>query len=75
MKTVRFEVNDDEYELIRNFAARKNLSLSEAVRKTMIEAIEDEFDRNAYETAIKEAEYHSKRYTLDEVENELNLKS
>ena len=50
-----------------------NISVSDLVRKAIIEKIEDEYDLECYEKAIKEYNKNPKTYTLDEVKEELGL--
>lgn len=41
MKTISLRLNDEDNKLIRNFAKINNLNLSEFIRNTLIDTIED----------------------------------
>ena len=60
--------------LFKNYAQMKGISVSEMVRQSVIERIEDECDLKAYEAAYAEYKANPKTYTLDEVEKELGLR-
>jgi len=59
--------------LFKKYAELHGISVSELLRRSVIEHIEEEYDLQAYEEAI--AEYHENpiTYSLDEVEKELGL--
>ena len=64
---------EDDAALIKKYAALHNISLSDLIRQTLIEKIEDEYDLSVYNRAMKEFQKDSTTYTLDEVEKELGL--
>lgn len=70
--SVRLTVEEES--LIREYAAVHNLSVSELVRKSVLEKIEDEHDLQLYQEALDEYLVKPKSYSLDEVEKELGLK-
>ena len=43
MATISVRVNDDEAKLIREYAAANNLNLSQFLRETILDKIEDDF--------------------------------
>ena len=71
--TISVRLDDDDAALIKKYAALHNISLSDLIRQTLIEKIEDEYDLAAYNHAMKEFQKDSTTYTLDEVEKELDL--
>ena len=71
--TVSLRLNKEEERLIKKYAELKQVSLSELFRTALIEKIEDEYDLQCYEKAIKEYNDDPKTYTLEEVEKELGL--
>ena len=71
--TISVRLNDKESKLIKTYAEMNNISLSELIRKTLIEKIEDEYDLACYEEAIKEYEENPKTYSLEEIKKELGL--
>lgn len=71
--TISVRLSDKDTELIKAYAEMNNMSLSDLVRKAILEKIEDEYDLKAYYEALKEYNKNPKTYTLDEVEKELGL--
>lgn len=54
MSTISLRVPDDELRILKNYARLHNWSLSDAIRKTMIEKIEDEYDLKVFEEYERE---------------------
>ena len=71
---ISLRLNEDESALIKAYAAMKNLSVSELIRKTMLEKIEDEYDLKSYEESMAAYKKNPVTYSLDEVEKELGLR-
>lgn len=71
--TVSVRLNEEDERLIKAYAEMNNMSLSELIRKAIMEKIEDEYDLKSYEKAIKEYKRNPKTYTLDEAKKELGL--
>jgi len=71
--TISVRLNDEDTRLMKLYAEMNNMSLSDLIRTAVIEKIEDEYDLECYEKAIKEYEENPKTYTLDEVKEELGL--
>ena len=71
--TISVRLNDDDTRLMKIYAEMNNMSLSDLIRTAVIEKIEDEYDLECYEKAIKEYEENPKTFTLDEVKKELGL--
>lgn len=56
MSTISLRVPESELKILKSYAKLNNLSLSEVIRKTMLEHIENEYDIyvfNEYETEKK----------------------
>ncbi len=51
----------------------KGMSVSELVRRAVLERIEDEFDLKAYNEAMKEYQDNPVTFSLEEVIKELDL--
>ena len=66
-------LKQDEIELIQRYAELKGLTISELVRQSILERIEDEFDLKLYEKAISEFLNNPATYSFDEIEQELGL--
>ena len=71
--TISVRLSDKDTEIIKAYADMNNMSLSELVRKAILEKIEDEYDLKAYYEAMEEYKKNPTTYTLDEVEKELGL--
>lgn len=71
--TVSVRLNKEDEELIKAYAELNNISLSELIRRAVIEKIEDEYDLESYKKAIAEFKKNPKTYTLEEVKKELDL--
>ena len=71
--TISVRLNEEDERLIKAYAEMNNMSLSELIRKSIMEKIEDEYDLKSYEKAIKEYKRNPKTYTLDEAKKELGL--
>ena len=71
--TISLRLNEADSMLFKKYAELHGISVSELLRRSVIEHIEEEYDLQAYEEAI--AEYHETpiTYSLDEVEKELGL--
>ena len=72
--TISLRLNDADTMLIKKYAEMNGMSVSDLVRQSVIERIENEFDLSAYEKALAEYRADPVTYTLDEVEKELGLR-
>ena len=71
--TISVRLNDNDTEVIKANAEINNISLSDLIRNAVIEKIEDEYDLECYEKAMKEYKEDPKTYTMEEVKKELGL--
>lgn len=69
--SVRLEEKDEQ--LVRAYTKVIGVNISDFVRDTIMEKIEDELDLMAYEKAIEEYKKEPVSFTLDDVEKELGL--
>ncbi|SMP65160.1 type II toxin-antitoxin system RelB family antitoxin [Anoxynatronum buryatiense] len=74
MTTISLRLSDDDSTLIKRYAQMHGVSVSELVRQSVLEKIEDEYDLKAYEKALDDFKKNPITYTLNEVEKELGLK-
>ena len=72
--TISLRLSKEDSALIRKYAEMKKITISEVIRQTMLEQIENEFDLQLYEQAMKEYLANPVTYSLDEMEKELGLK-
>ena len=59
--------------LIKSYATSKGMTASALIRQVVLEHIEDEFDRKAYDTAMAEHKKNPVTYSLDEVQSMLDV--
>ena len=71
--TVSVRLNKQDEILIKKYAELNNISLSDLIRNSVIEKIEDEYDLKAYERSIEEYKKNSKTYNIEEIKKELNI--
>lgn len=71
--TISLRLNTADSELVKAYAEMKGISVSELLRRSVMERIEDEFDLKAYEQAMAEYRKNPVTYTLEEVIEELDL--
>ena len=71
--SISLRVTEKETELIKSFAKLYGESVSEYIRRTVMERIEDEFDLQCYYAAKKEYEENPVTYTTEEIAKELGI--
>jgi len=71
--TISLRLSDEDTALIKKYAELNRMSVSELIRQSVIERIEDEYDLKAYEKAMAEYKKNPVTFSLDEVERELGL--
>ena len=71
--TISLRLNEADSMLFKKYAEMNGISISELVRRSVLEHIEEEYDLQAYKEAIVEYRENPITYTLDEVEKELGL--
>ncbi len=54
--TISLNLSDEEFDLVKSYAEMNGLGVSEYVRQSVLECIEDECDIKAYEKAYEEYE-------------------
>lgn len=72
--TISLELPDEDVALFKKYADIHNMSLSEFIRNTVFERIEDEYDLNVYEEASEEFKKDSTTYTVQEMKKRLKIK-
>ena len=65
-------MTDDEKQLAIAYAKLQGMSLSEAIKKTYFDKIEEEYDVVAFDEALKEYKNNPKTYSLSEAKEEIN---
>ncbi|HHY16418.1 MAG TPA: CopG family transcriptional regulator [Firmicutes bacterium] len=70
MPTISLRLSNRDYELIKEYARLKNVSVSGLLRDAVIERIEGDLDTELLDKALLEMQ---RTYTLDEAKRELGL--
>ena len=70
---VSIRLSEQETSLIKDYAKLYNTSVSDIIRRSILERIEDELDMRAYEKAKAEYLAAPVTYSLDEVAKELGI--
>lgn len=63
MATISLRIDESELEVFKNYAKHHNMTLSEIIRLTMINRIEEEYDMNVF-----------REYENDKANGTLNVK-
>lgn len=70
---ISLRLNPDDTELIKAYAQMNGMSVSELVRRSVIERIEDEYDLKAYEEAMAEYKKNPVTFSHEDVARMLEL--
>lgn len=70
---ISLRLNPEDTELIKAYAAMNGMSVSELVRRSVMERIEDEYDLKAYEKAMEEHKKNPITYSHADVARMLEL--
>ncbi|WP_295916761.1 type II toxin-antitoxin system RelB family antitoxin [Anaerovibrio lipolyticus] len=74
MATISLRVPDRELNIFKDYAKINNSSLSEIIRRTMIERIEDEYDMSVFDEYEKDKTTGTvKTYSHEDAWKELDL--
>ena len=71
--TISLRLNDEDTMLFKKYAEMNGMTVSELVRQSVLERIEDEYDMETYKKALAMYRKNPVTYTLDEVEKELGI--
>lgn len=72
--SITIRLSDGDAELIKNYAAMKGVTVSDVMRKAIMEKIEDEIDLEAYERAMAAYRANPVTYSQEEVERMLGMR-
>lgn len=71
--TISLRLSDEDTQLIKTYADMNGITVSELIRRSVLERIEDEFDLKAYNAAMEEYRKNPVTYTHEEVAKMLDL--
>ncbi len=66
-------LSEEETNLIKNYAKHKNMTVSQLIRDSVIQRIEDEYDLNTYKKAMAAHKKNPVTYSHQEVAKMLDL--
>lgn len=72
--SISIRMSAKELELVKKYAEINGTTVSDVVRKAILEKIEDEFDIFLYEKAYAEYEEDQVTYTIEEANKILGIK-
>jgi len=70
---INIRLSQEDKELFKSYAKFNNISVSELVRQSVLERIEDEYDLQMYREAMELYKKDPKTYTHEEVLEALGL--
>lgn len=73
MSTITIRLKEEEKDFLINFAKMNNKNLSEMIRETIFETLEDKYDLIELNKAIEEYEKNPIKYSSKEVWDELGI--
>ena len=71
--TISLRLSDEDTVLIKKYAEINKMSVSDLIRQSVLERIENEYDLEMFDKAMAEYKANPVTYSLDEVEKELGL--
>ena len=71
--TISLRLSDDDTMLIKKYAEINKMSVSDLIRQSVLERIENEYDLEMFDKALAEYKANPVTYSLDDVEKELGL--
>lgn len=71
--SVSIRFNDSELAAIKTYATSYGMTVSECIRRAILEQIEDEYDLQVFEEAYAEYKKNPVTYTHEEVKKELGI--
>ena len=71
--TISLRLSDEDTMLIKKYAELNKISVSELIRQTLIERIENEYDLKMFNEAMSEYSRNPVTYSLDAVEKDIGL--
>ncbi len=73
MNIITLRINDDENKLVRDYANANNISISELMRDSVLEKIENDIDLKLYYQGMKDHKENPQDISFDEMMTELGF--
>lgn len=71
--TFSLRLSDEDSLLVKKYAEIHSMTVSDLIRQSVLERIENEYDLEAFNKALNEYKANPVTYSLDDVEKELGL--
>ena len=71
--TISVRLSDEDSSLIKQYADLKKMNVSELIRQTILEKIEDEYDLSAYKKVMEDYNRNPVSYSHEEVKKMLGF--
>lgn len=71
--TISLRLSDEDTMIIKKYAEINKMSVSDLIRQSVLERIENEYDLEMFDKALAEYKANPVTYSLDDVEKELGL--
>ena len=71
--TISLRLNDEDLLLIKKYANLNRISVSDLIRQSVMERIENEYDLELFDKVLAEHKQNPVTYSLEDVERELGL--
>ena len=71
--TISLRLTEEDSMLIKKYAEVNKVSVSDLIRQSVMERIENEYDLECFDKAMAEYKANPVSYSLDEIEKELGL--
>ena len=73
VNVITLRINDEDNKLVRDYAKANNITISDLVRNSVLEKIEDDIDLKLYNQAMKDHEENPQDISFDEMMTELGF--
>lgn len=73
MNIITLRINDNDNKLVRDYAKANNITISDLIRDSVLEKIEDDIDLKLYNQAMKYHKENPQDISFDEMMAELGF--
>lgn len=73
MNTINLRINDEDNKLVRDYAKANNMTISNLIRNSVLEKIEDDIDLKLYNLAMEEHKENPQDISFDEMMKDLGF--
>ena len=73
MNLITLRINDRDNKLVRDYAKANNITISDLIRDSVLERIEDDIDLKLYDQAMKDYKENPQDISFNEMMTELGF--